>query len=153
MTQTESRQQFALANVDGSIIVYLRLQSNGSYQRTLVSDAFESEDESGDGINKKITKAISTYFGKTKDVRSGYYFIVRADENTTCVENMGYFFADTVEKLQNLGIVIPFIEGETKRVALIPFEDEAIVAQENIQFNGRIFFQHHIAEQIVIDEE
>jgi len=149
MTQTESRQHFALANVDGSIIVYLRLQSNGSYQRTLVSDAFENEDESGDGINKKITKAIATYFGKTKDVRSGYYFIVRADENTTCVENMGYFFEDTVEKLQNLGIVIPFIEGETKRVALISFEDEAIVAQENIQFDGRIFFKHHIA----IDEE
>ncbi len=153
MTQTGSKRQFALANVDGSIIVYLRLQSDGSYQRTLVSDAFESEDESGDSINEKITKAISTYFGKTRDVRSGYYFIVRADENTTCVENMGYFFEDTVEKLQNLNIVIPFIKGETQRIALIPFEDEAIVARENIQFDGRIFFRHHTAEQIAVDED
>ena len=152
MTQPLSQQQFTLANVDGSVIIYLKLQSNGSYQRKLISDAFISDNDNDDSINKTITEAISAYFSQNKDVTSGYYFVVRADENTTCVENMGYFFEDAIEKLQKLNIVIPFVEGESQRMALIPFENEDSVAREDIQFDGRIFFQHHIAEEITDDE-
>ena len=152
MTQPLSQQQFTLANVDGSVIIYLKLQSNGFYQRRLISDVFISDNDNDDSINKIITEAISAYFSQNKDVRSGYYFIVRADENTTCVENIGYFFEDAIEKLQKLNIVIPFIEGESQRTALIPFENEDSVAREGIQFDGRISFQHHIAEEITDDE-
>ncbi len=166
MTQTKSPQQFTLANVDGSVIIYLKLQSNGSYQRRLISDAFISDNDNDNSINKTITEAISAYFSQNKDVKSGYYFIVRADENTICVENIGYFFEDAIEKLQKIGyffedaieklqklnIVIPFIEGESQRTALIPFENEDSVAREDIQFDGRICFQHHIAEEIIDDE-
>ena len=148
MTQTKSQQQFTLANVDGSVIIYLKLQSNGSYQRRLISDAFINDNDNDNSINKTITEAISAYFSQNKDVKSGYYFIVRADENTTCVENIGYFFEDAIEKLQKLNIVIPFIEGESQRTALIPFANEDSVAREDIQFDGRISFQHHIAEEI-----
>ena len=152
MTQTKPQQQFTLANVDGSVIIYLRLEENGSYQRVLVSDAFGSEDDSDRGINERVTQAISTYFRQTKNVKSGYYFIVRADENTTCVENLGYFFEDAVQILQDLGIVVPFIEGESKRVALNPVDNEDIAAREDIQFDGRIAFKHHEAEYSAIND-
>ena len=153
MTQTESEQQFALANVDGSVIIYLRLKEDGSYQRTLISDAFGSEGDSDESINERITKAISTYFRQTRDIKSGYYFIVRTDENTTCVENLGYFFKDAVKTLQDLGIVVPFVEGESQRVALTLFENEDIAAQEDIQFDGRIAFKHHEVEDLDNDED
>ena len=153
MTQTKSEQQFTFAKVDGSVMIYLRLQENGSYQRVLVSDAFGSEDDSDKGINERITQAISTYFRQTKDVKSGYYLIVRVDENTTCVENLGYFFEDAVEVLQNLGIVVPFVAGECERVALTPVDREDVAAQADIQFDGRIAFKHHEAEQLADDSE
>lgn len=62
---------------------------------------------------------------------SGYYFIVRADENTTCVENLGYFFEDAVKILQDLSIVVPFIEGETKRDKVLKALEKAIPEFEN----------------------
>lgn len=153
MMQTKSEQQYTLAKVDGSVIVYLKLEENGSYQRVLVSDAFGSEDDSDSGINERITEAISAYFRQTKNVRSGYYFIVRADENTTCVENLGYFFQDVVKTLQDLHIVVPFVEGESKRASLTPVDDEDIAAREDIQFDGRIAFKHHEAEDLAFENE